>query len=151
MTLLALFACENVSGDDLGLPQAQAVDYDAIRAGSGVLGYAEPLLGPGFATAYVVPAGPGAAVAERSRVAGSWELPAGIDAATLAARLRDRGTLNRVRDHQDGQIWIADWQQRGQTGLRLLYINGRHPMFTRNAAPAVRPGPHAYLIAYRHQ
>lgn len=150
MAAFALSACQNLNGSDFGVPEARAIEYDVIRNQSGVLGYAEPLLGPAFATAYVVPVGRGAAVAERARVAGAWELPAHIDAETLAARLRDAGTLERVRDHQSGQIWIADHQRPGQPRLRLLFINGRHPMFARNAAPAVQPGAHIYLIAYRH-
>ena len=141
------FASPAASG---GAPFVTApVAYDAIRQGSGVLGYAESLLGPDLATKYDVAVGPGASAVEAKTMAGAWELPAGTKPDAVGATLRARGTLERARDRENGQIWIADWRPNGGAPVRLLLIDGTNPAFERRAAPEVRPGAHIYLIAYR--
>ena len=147
MVTLAAAACQPAAAIDLGLPGARAIPYATIRDGSGVLGYAEPLLGPKLATKYQVPVGKGASAVEESAVAGAWELPAGTTRAQVAEALRANGTIERVRD-QSGDVWIADFRPEGGAAVRLLLIDGGDPAFAR-AAPEVRPGAHVYLIAYR--
>lgn len=152
-TLGATAACQPGAAADIqvpgDLPGARPVPYDGIRQASGVLGYAEALLGPELATRYQVPVGPGASVVEPSVVAGAWELPAGTRADDVAATLRSTGTLDRPRDRENGQLWIADWQASGKAPVRLMLIDGTNPAWESRAVPEVRPGPHIYLIAYR--
>lgn len=147
MVTLAAAACQPASAIDLGLPGAREVSYSVIRDGSGVLGYAEPLLGPKLATKYQVPVGKGASAVDESAVAGAWELPAGTGRAQVTEALRSKGSIERVRD-QSGDIWIADLRPEKGDAVRLLLIDGGDPAFAR-AAPEVRPGAHVYLIAYR--
>ena len=147
MVTLAAAACQPAPAIDLGLPGARPVSYAAIRDGSGVLGYAEPLLGPKLATRYQVPVGKGASAVEDSAVAGAWELPAGTTRVQVGEALRSKGAIDRVRD-QSGDVWIADFRPRSGEAVRLLLIDGGDPAFAR-AAPEVRPGAHVYLIAYR--
>lgn len=149
MVTLATTACQPASDLKISIPGAQPVDYTAIRDASGVLGYAEPLLGPSLATRYSVPVGRGAAAVEPDKVIAAWTLLEGTDVAALQEALRQSGSLDRVRDQSAGQLWIADYRPRGQDPVRLLYINGAHAAFERNAVPEVRPGAHVYLIAYR--
>jgi hypothetical protein len=150
---LATAACQSGSASDIqvpgGLAGARPVSYDTIRQASGVLGYAEALLGPELATRYQVPVGPGASVVEPAVVAGAWELPAGTRTDEVAASLRATGTLDRARDRENGQLWIADWNASGKAPVRLLLIDGTNPAWESRAVPEVRPGPHIYLIAYR--
>ncbi len=149
MVTLATAACQPDTAFDIGIPSARPIGYDSIRQASGVLGYAEPLLGPALATRYQVPVGPGASAVDAAVVAGAWELPLDTRVPDMAAALRARGVLDRVRDQADGQLWIADYRPHGREAVRLLLINGTHPAFATNAVPAVRPGQHVYLIAYR--
>jgi hypothetical protein len=146
---LAAAACQPAPAPEIGIAGATPIAYDAIRQGSGVLGYAESLLGPDLATKYDVAVGPGASAVEAKAVAGAWELPAGTRPEAVAEALRARGTLGRAREREDGQIWIADWRPNRGAPVRLLLIDGTSPAFERRAAPEVRPGPHVYLIAYR--
>lgn len=89
---------------NISLPGAQPIAYEAIRDASGVLGYAESLLGPTIATAHGVQRGPGASLVNRSAVVGAWELPQPIRTQELTRLLRTHGVLDRVSDHRDGQI-----------------------------------------------
>ena len=146
---LAAASCQPAPVPDLGIAGARPVAYDAIRDASGVLGYAEPLLGPAIAPGRTAPVGPGAAAAKREAVVGAWELAAGTGPETVAATLRARGSLERERDYSDGQLWIADHKPRGGDAVRVLLIDGASPAWEAGAAPEVRPGPHVYLIAYR--
>lgn len=147
--MMALTACQAEPAPDIDLPGAHPIAYEAIRDASGVLGYSESLLGPTLATKYETRLGPGASYVDRSVVAGVWELPPSARADQLRQFLRERGTLDRIRDYSDGQLWIADYQARGRLPVRLLLIDGAHPAFETEAVSEVRPGPHVYLIAYR--
>lgn len=151
MVTLATTACQPASDLQISIAGAQRIDYASIRDASGVLGYAEPLLGPALATRYSVPVDRGAAAVEPDKVVGAWTLPAGTEVTALREALSQTGSLDRVRDQSAGQLWIADYRPRGQNPVRLLYINGAHPAFERNAVAEVRPGNHVYLIAYRLQ
>jgi hypothetical protein len=149
MTLAATAACQQAPAIDPGIAGARAVEYTTIRDASGVLGYAEPLLGPALATKYQVGVGKGAAAVDPSVVAGAWELPLGTTAEAVAQALRAHGSLDRIRDQDAGQLWIADFSRNGERPLRMLLLNGADPAWERRAAPEVRPGAHVYLIAYR--
>jgi len=150
---LAAAACQPGQAADAGapgdIPGARPVAYDAIRQGSGVLGYAESLLGSKLATKYQAQVGPGVSMVEPDRVAGAWELPADTDRHAVAAALKATGTAETVLDRENGQLWIADWQAPGGPKLRLLLIDGANPAWESRAAAEVRPGLHVYLIAYR--
>lgn len=149
MTLAAMSACQASTPPQIAVPGARAVSYDDIRNGSGILGYAESLLGPDLATRYQVSVGKGATAVDPGAVVGAWELPSGTSTDTVAASLKATGQLDRVRDRENGQIWIADHRSPGQLPVRWLFIDGSNPAFEEKADPAVRPGPHVYLIAYR--
>jgi len=144
-----LAACEPAPAPDIRVPGARPIAYEAIRDASGVLGYAEALLGPGIATGYVASVGPGTSHADARSVVGAWELPATTRAEDLVRILGSHGTLNRVGTYRAGQLWIADYRTPGSYPVRLLLIDGNNPTFAETAAPEVRPGPHVYLLAYR--
>lgn len=149
MVTLTAAACQPDAGLNVDIPGARPIAYEAIRNGSGVLGYAEPLLGPAIATKYKVPVGSGASAVDPSLVMGAWELPLDAQIPDITASLRSKGVLDRVRDQAGSQIWIADYRPHGGQAVRLLFINGADPAFASNAVEAVRPGAHVYLIAYR--
>lgn len=149
MVALATASCQSAAMFEIGIPEATPIAYADIQKASGVLGYAEPLLGPTFATKYSVPVGPGASLVDPATVAGAWELPLTTKIDALAQSLRARGSVDRVREFRDGQIWIADFSRVGQPPVRLMLIDGSNPTFNTSAVPEVRPGPHIYLIAYR--
>jgi hypothetical protein len=146
---LALASCQPASMPYVNIPDATPIAYADIQKGSGVLGYAESLLGPDIATKYDAVVGPGASLVEEDRVAGAWELPLATTTEKLLEQLRAAGSVDRIRDRKDGQILIADYQAAGQDALRLMLVNGQHGAFQTDAVPEVRPGPHVYLIAYR--
>jgi hypothetical protein len=148
LTLVAA-SCQSKPMFDVNLAAATPIAYSDIRDASGVLGYAESLLGPDIATKYDAIVGPGASLVEEDRVVGAWELPATTTIEQLREELSVRGSFSRAQDRKDGQIWIADYQAAGQPALRLMFINGLHSAFQTQAVPEVRPGPHIYLIAYR--
>jgi hypothetical protein len=133
---------------DIGLPGARPIPYDSIRDASGVLGYAESILGPTIATRYHSPVGPGASLVEPSIVAGAWELPIGTRQEDMLATLRGKGTVERVFEARQGKLLIVDYRMPRARPVRLLLIDGTHSAFETLAAPEARPGPHVYLIAY---
>ena len=146
---LAATACQPSLPFDVGLTNAKPVAYASIRDASGVLGYAEALLGPTIATnKYNARTGPGVSLVDAAIVEGAWELPLATKIDELETSLRTRGVVSRTEAFRDGQLWIADYATAGQPPVRLLLINGTHHLFTTDAAPEVRPGPHVYLIAY---
>lgn len=128
----------------------RAATYDAIRTASGVLGFAEPMLGSGIADQPPVDA-PGASWVERNVVVGAWEVPAAMDVDALTDALRTIGTAARTRVYRDGQIATIDFTARGgaRLRLRLLMIDGAHPRLETEQALALRPAKKRYLIAYR--
>ena len=134
---------------DIGISGAKSVAYADIQKASGVLGYAEALLGPTFATKYNAQVGPGTSLVDPAIVAGAWELPLTTTIDDVAQSLRVRGTVDRIREFRNGQIWIADYSRVGQPLVRLMRIDGNSPSFQTDTVPEVRPGPHVYLIAYR--
>ncbi|BAU88985.1 L-sorbosone dehydrogenase [Methylorubrum populi] len=67
----------------------------------------------------------------------------------MVQNLRARGTLEDVRDYRDGSIWMADDRMPRAQAVRLHLIDGTNRAFETKASPAVRPGPHIDLIAYR--
>lgn len=148
---LAVVSCQSASMIDIGITGANSVAYDDIRKASGVLGYAEALLGPTFATKYEAQVGPGSSLVDPAIVAGAWELPLTTTIDDLTQTLRARGTVERIREFRDGQIWIADYSRVGQPPVRLMLIDGSNLTFDTSAVPEVRPGPHIYLIAYRNR
>ena len=146
---LAATACQPAPPPEISLPGARPIAYDAIRDASGVLGFAEPLLGPEFGKNYSTRVGPGSSRLDATAVAGAWELPLTTTTNEVAQSLRGLGTLDDVRDYRDGSIWIADYRTPGSQAVRLLLIDGTNRAFETKAALEVRPGPHIYLIAYR--
>lgn len=146
---IAVAGCQSATPFELKIPGAKPISYDAIRNGSGVLGYAESLLGADLSTKYQVPVGPGASAVDPAIVAGAWELPLGTKAVQLEEALRADGKLGRPRDRNNGQIWIADYHPTGGKPVRLMLVDGNNPAFESAAVAAVRPGEHIYLIAYR--
>jgi hypothetical protein len=133
---------------DIGLAGVRPVPYNAIRDASGVLGYAESLLGPEIATRYHAPVGPGASLVEPSAVRGAWELPTGTKPDDIVRALRGKGTVARVFEARQGKLVIVDYRAPGARPMRLLLIDGTHPAFETLTVPEVRPGAHVYLIAY---
>lgn len=149
LAVLAATTCRPALALDLGLAGARPIAYETIRDASGVLGYAESLLGPEIATGYGAGMGPGASLAEPSAVAGAWELLQTTSLNEFARRLRSQGVIEDVREYRDGSLWIADYRSGEGEPVRLLRIDGNNRAFETKAAPEVRPGPHVYLIAYR--
>lgn len=149
LLMLTATACRPAPPPEIGLPGARVIAYDAIRDASGVLGYAESLLGPEFGKYDSALVEPGSSRVDASVVTGAWELPPATTADRVAQTLRGQGTLDDVRAYRDGSIWVADYRTPGSQAVRLLLIDGTNRAFETRAAPAVRPGPHIYLIAYR--
>lgn len=146
---LAAASCQPAPAFDVDVAGAQPIAYEAIRDASGVLGYAESLLGPDLATRYESRVGPGVSYVEPEKVAGAWELPSGTRPDTVAAALKARGALDRASEYREGSLWIADFRPAHGSPVRLLFIDGTNPAWRTRAVPEVRPGPHLYLIAYR--
>lgn len=147
MTLVAA-ACTLSDKVELAIPGARDIAYEAIRDASGVLGYAEPLLGPKITQGYGSALGPGATRVDPARVAGAWELPAGTGSEDVLQALRARGGVDRIEAFRGGSLWVADYRMAGGTPVRLLLIDGNSRAFLTMAGPEARPGPHVYLIAY---
>jgi hypothetical protein len=147
--VLAAASCQSASMLEFEFLAAKPVAYADIKKASGVLGYAEALLGPTVATTYNASVGPGSSLVDPATVAGAWELPTATKVEDSIQSLRAHGTVDRIRDYRGGQIWIADYRRAGQPPVRLMLIDGNNPTFQTSAVPEVRPGPHVYLIAYR--
>ncbi|TRW14354.1 hypothetical protein [Glacieibacterium frigidum] len=145
---LAMAACTPAKKVDLDIPGARDIAYEAIRDGSGVLGYAEPLLGPKITKGYGTVLGPGATRVDPATVAGAWELPAGTGSEDVLQALRAKGSVGGIEAFRGGSLWMADYRIAGSTPVRLLLIDGNSRAFLTMAVPEVRPGPHVYLIAY---
>lgn len=147
---MSLAACQQSAMAKLTIPGAEPVSYDELREGSGVLAFAEPVLGPEIAPrAPPVQAGPGDAVAERDRVAGAWRLQPATDLRALAGELGRQGSVDRMQEFRDGQTGTLRLRTPDGGTLKLLMIDGAHPRFAQDQPPGLRPAPHRYLIAYR--